>query len=176
MTTLFSFSLTFFLFICLWFLTGTGSEFLCFGGWLVVVVVVGWSSSVWPLWPPCQFSGTCLPRWYFSAWEQSTNTSCYNSPASACLSYFVLWADLEGRKKKHNYNMNLKYFHTLRFMNTMQKTETTYYKQTHLLLLKSCEHQPGKVVLRWWRKKQQPDLCISFFNAFYTHRKCTPVR
>lgn len=74
---------------------------------VVVVVVVegggergGWSSSVWPLWPPCQFSGTCLPRWYFSAWEQSTNTSCYNSPASACLSYFVLWADLEGKKQK----------------------------------------------------------------------------
>lgn len=35
--------LFFFLLICLWFLTGTGGDFLCVGG-------VG--SSLWPLWPP----------------------------------------------------------------------------------------------------------------------------
>lgn len=100
--TVFIFFDFFFLFICLWFLTGTGSEFLCFEGMVGGDGgggVGGWSSSVWPLWPPCQFSGTCLPHWYFSAWEQSTNTSCYNSPASACLSYFALWADLEGEDK-----------------------------------------------------------------------------
>lgn len=53
-------------------------------------------SSVWPLWPPCQFSGQCLPSWYFSAWEQSTNTNCYNSPSLACLSHFVLWFHRKG--------------------------------------------------------------------------------
>ena len=47
--------------------------------------------SVWTLWPSCVFSGTCLPHWYSSHWEQSTNTSCYNySSSHCCLLFFEL--------------------------------------------------------------------------------------
>lgn len=94
----------FFFLICLWFLTGTGSDFLCLG-----VRVRGY--SVWPLWPPCHFSGTCRLRWYFSAWEQSTNTSCYNSLSSACLSHFFLWTGQTARDYgKALINMNIKFY------------------------------------------------------------------
>lgn len=53
-----------FFLICLWFLTRTGSNFLCLGvdfgvgGWGVFCLTFVTSMSV----------STCLPCWYFSAW------------------------------------------------------------------------------------------------------------
>lgn len=141
------FLIFFFFFICLWFLTGTSSDFPVFFG--------GVGSSVWPLWPPCQFSGICLPSIDISRHENRAQIQAVTilHPLLVCL-ILSLCAGLTERDhgKTDDRNINQTYFScTLGFRHDrVPKTRATYQLQTHLLLLKLTTKPT---------KRRQTDFC-----------------
>lgn len=115
---------------------------------------VGGSSSVWSLWPPCHIYLWPPPHWYFSAWEQSTNTSCYNCSSFCLFVWFrcMSWFDRKGPRENtqsqhkpwvslmHSYfwkdiRLHFNYKHIYCCWNGPQKPQL-------------CEHLPVKEVLK----------------------------